>query len=423
MASLSQNSKSKCFYIHFRYGGRQFHKSLKTRDEIDATELKGRIEFTLRDLIVGRKSLPDDADLWQFLLSDGQHKQKIKAPSVLTLEKLFTRYEEEMPPGAMEKNSIDTFRLHAKHLLGIIGKKSDVKLISTSTLQHYVNARLKQAFRGKTISPVTIKKEIATFRAVWNWAMPHIPLSVPAPVRGLKFPKESQKPDFMTWDEIEKRVQRNGWTNKQAKHLWDALFLDISQVDELLTFVKENASYPFIFPMFVFVAHTGARRSEMMRSQVDDLDFDSGYVLLREKKKDRSVEITTRRVKMSVLFRNTMKQWITNEHPGGEYTFCLPNSVPRSKTRGKSAESVDRSPLTKNEATHHFKKTLAGSKWAVVRGFHVFRHSFASNLARNRAEQREIDALMGHQTEEMQKRYRHFFPEQLENAVTSLFDH
>jgi hypothetical protein len=34
-----------------------------------------------------------------------------------------------------------------------------------------------------------------------------------------------------------------------------------------------------------------------------------------------------------------------------------------------------------NEATDHFNRTLAGSKWEVVLGFHIFRHSLASNAA------------------------------------------
>jgi integrase len=50
----------------------------------------------------------------------------------------------------------------------------------------------------------------------------------------------------------------------------------------------------------------------------------------------------------------------------------------------------------------------------VVRGFHVFRHSFASNLATEGVDQRFIDEWMGHQTEDMRKRYRHLFPKKKE---------
>ncbi len=62
-----------------------------------------------------------------------------------------------------------------------------------------------------------------------------------------------------------------------------------------------------------------------------------------------------------------------------------------------------------------------GSKWEVLRGFHVFRHSFASNCAAQGIDQRLIDAWMGHQTEEMRKRYRHLLPSNEVIAIRTVF--
>jgi integrase len=77
--------------------------------------------------------------------------------------------------------------------------------------------------------------------------------------------------------------------------------------------------------------------------------------------------------------------------------------------------------LTLSEAHCHFKRTLKGSKWERIKGFHTFRHSFASNLANGGVDQRIIDEWMGHQTEEMRRRYRHLFPEQQRKAIDSVF--
>ena len=49
----------------------------------------------------------------------------------------------------------------------------------------------------------------------------------------------------------------------------------------------------------------------------------------------------------------------------------------RSKTKREAPTAV-----TKDEAHDHFKRTVEGSKSKVLRGYHVLRHSFASNLAR-----------------------------------------
>ena len=79
----------------------------------------------------------------------------------------------------------------------------------------------------------------------------------------------------MTSDEIERILRRGGLSEEQQARLWDCLFLTSQQVEEVLDHVKETAKHPFIYPMFVLVAHTGARRSELLRSRVEDFDFDS----------------------------------------------------------------------------------------------------------------------------------------------------
>src|SRR5262249_49474429 len=146
------------------------------------------------------------------------------------------------------------------------------------------------------------------------------------------------------------------------------------------------------------------RRSEIARSRVEDFKFAKREVVIREKKKSQKA-LTLRRVPMSVLLHDTMQAYFHTAHPGGAYTIC---------------EVADR-PVPVNVLAHAFARTLAASKWAVLRGYHVLRHSFASNLALSNEDQRVIDDLMGHQTEAMRKRYRHLFPEQRRNAVDRLF--
>ena len=71
--------------------------------------------------------------------------------------------------------------------------------------------------------------------------------------------------------------------------------------------------------------------------------------------------------------------------------------------------------MTDHVVKNLFRRAVKNSKWSVLRGYHVLRHGFASNLAAG-TDQRVIDELMGHTTEEMRKRYRHLFPEQKDAA-------
>src|SRR3954452_9081242 len=92
MAWLDFDTASKRFRIAFRYGGRQYKKSLKTKDRKEAETIKGGVEKTLMRLEQGLLELPSGADLLTFLLSDGKTTEKPGAPEVFTLQNLVDRY-------------------------------------------------------------------------------------------------------------------------------------------------------------------------------------------------------------------------------------------------------------------------------------------------------------------------------------------
>jgi integrase len=193
-------------------------------------------------------------------------------------------------------------------------------------------------------------------------------------------------------------------TDAAKASLWESLFLSLAEVQELLRYVKTTVRRPSDFAMFCMAAFTGARRSEILRSQVDDFDFEAGTVVVREKKRDRSKELTYRTVPMTPAFRTSMENWL-RIHPGGVFTFCKnPNQ-----------------PLKAQEAVKAFRSAVDGTKWKVLRGWHALRHSFCSNCALKGLDQRIIDSWMGHQTEDMRRRYRHLFPNQQQEAICAVF--
>jgi len=75
-------------------------------------------------------------------------------------------------------------------------------------------------------------------------------------------------------------------------------------------------------------------------------------------------------------------------------------------------------------ANRLFWRPMGKTSWVLNRkrnwfkiGFHSYRHSFASNLAAAGIDQRIIDEFMGHQTDEMRRRYRHLFPQAKRSAI------
>ena len=77
--------------------------------------------------------------------------------------------------------------------------------------------------------------------------------------------------------------------------------------------------------------------------------------------------------------------------------------------------------IAPQEARNYFRRAVRVSKWRVLRGWHVFRHSFISALASSGADQRVIDEFVGHSTDEQRRRYRHIFPTVKEKAIADAF--
>lgn len=417
MAWLEQHPTSGRFKICFRWGGQQLKKTVKTTNRSDAEAILIRLEENIGLVERGRLQMPPDADIATFLLSDGKMTQRPKVeptPKPLTLDDLRDLYVKALSCGPIEANSLQTTKMHLKHFVTTFGAPFPIAKLTLEDLQRHVERRAKKKYRGRPLSPVTLRKEMASLRACWNWGVQSGKLQGAFPNRGLKYPKANEKPPFQTWEEIERPIARGGLTPAEEDDLWDCLFLTLPQIAELLAYVKEQTHVPFLYPMFAFAAHTGARRSEILRARIDDLDFTGQTVLLREKKRSKEKR-TFRRVPLSPFLLAVLRDWLSI-HPGGSHLFCQAAVVAHSKTRRSAA-----TPVTRDEAHDYFKRTLAEGKWKVVRGWHIFRHSFCSNCAAAGIDQRLIDAWVGHTTEEMRRRYRHLLPNQERQAIQTVF--
>ena len=411
MASFDLDQKSGHYHIRFRFAGQPFKRSLQLDGDREASRVCGVVEETMKDLKRGRLVMPEGADVGAFLISGGAVTGKPTTPSVSgkcqeaekppTIGSIFDVYAETLTPGSKESNSIYTESIHAKHFKRVLGADRRFDALSIDVLQRYVNDRAKAG-----IARDTIHKELTTLRVVWGWAVKRKHVACPLAWRmdDLTLPKSHEKPPFQTWDQIVRRIERGGLSDAQQDGLWECLWLDTTQTIECLAWVQEHASHPFLYPMFAFAAYTGARRSEMLRSERDDWDFGTGVVTIRQKKSDKSKSFTRRTVPINSALANIMRAWF-DRHPGGTWTIA----------------AQDGSPIDPRISTGYFRRLMRGGKWEVLHGWHTFRHSLASNMASAGVDQRIINDILGHSTVEMERRYRHLLPGKQEHALNSLF--
>jgi integrase len=374
----------------FRFKGQQYFLTIGKVEEIDAQSIKARYEHILRLLKQHLLTLPAGMNICTFLQYDGKPPDSHAEPEKrqTTFAEFRESYVKTISNGAIEENTLDTTRIHLNHFEETLGKKFPMNALALADLQRHVNCRQQD------VAATTIKKEIDTLRAAWKWAERMAFVEGGFPSRGLVYPKSDDKLPFMTWAEIERRIAAGG----SAGELWECLYLTVPEVSVLLEFVKQQKVRNWIYPMFLFAAHTGARRSEMMRARVEDVDLASGVVTVREKKRVKGRR-TTRRIPLSTQLAEVLSERLRAQ-VGKPYLF------------GAGLRLI--SPQTAQKA---FVRVLKGSKWDVLKGWHVLRHSFISALASRGVDQRIIDDFVGHQTDEQRRRYRHLYPSTQKQAI------
>ncbi len=445
MAGLQERGGS--FRVIFRYEGKQRSVTLGKISCDEAESRIGAIDLLLLRIKQQLINVPPGVTIEEFLLSDGRVQTPLAAPErgqadgPVKFSFFKEGYLEARSGGSMEANSLATARMHLGHFEDTLGKDFDLRKLTLPDLQRHITARRKKLYRGQPLSPVTLTKEMASLRAAWNWGALCGLVKGAFPSKGLFYPKADELPPFMTWQEIERKLAIGGLSEDEQVDLWECLYLRKEETKELLEHVKQHATAPWLYPMLATGAYTGARRSELLRMEAADVNLEAMTILVREKKRSRK-QRTTRYVSLVKPLADVLKEWLAN-HPGGKPLFCqagiVAHTKKRSRTTGHKGDKTRATSLkarmatirrrgdqavsavTKDEAHDHLKRTLADSKWKVLRGYHVLRHSFISCLAADGVDQRIIDDFVGHQTDEQRKRYRHLLPDVKQKAISGVF--
>ena len=381
--------------ILFQYAGRQLTFTIGKVTDTEADQWKARTEQLLMRLDQGLMEIPPGVSVPDFLKHDGKPPvdPALTRAKLTTFAQLRDAYLETFRGGAVKASTLDTYKKQLLRLEETLGKNFVLSGLSAATLQRHI------ARRQTAVTPTTILKELQTLRTVWNWGARNglVGGTFPA-MKGLALRKSADKLPFMSWGEIERRIKGGA----DPEPLWECLYLDTQQLAAFLDFVKAEKPDHWIYPMLAMAAYTGARRSEMVRARVEDVDLGGGTILIREKKRAHG-RTTTRRVPMTAALADILATQMKKQE-GKPYLF------------GDGHEE-----LTDSQTSGAFDRLVAGSKWKDMRGYHVCRHSFISACASRGIDQRLVDAWAGHCTETQRVRYRHPYPSIQAAALTSVF--
>jgi integrase len=404
MASLEIRGKS--WRVFFNYKGKQHTFTIGEVDAAEASVWKAQTEELLRFLKRNLVSIPNNCTIEQFMFYRGKPPdQPLPTPPETSFAKLRDSYLKMVGNRGIEENTLCTAKIHFSHIAETLGETFSVNGLSLADLQKHVARRSTK----DEVAGVTIKKEIDTLRSAWNWGCRMGYVEGPLPCHGLVYPQSEEKLAFMTWAEIESRIAGGA-----PAELWECLYLTELELADFLDFVQCRKAPEWVYPMCVLAAHTGARRSEMIRAERQDVDLDAGVITLREKNRVRG-RPPTRRVPLS----NRLKAALAAIPDSGTRLFGKRSvqAVQKAFMRlvGKQSSGA------KNLQTKEKKEAKKRTKWSVILGWHVLRHSFIAALANRGIDQRIVDELVGHQTEKQRRRYRHLYPSSAEGAIRTVF--
>ena len=379
----------------------------RDKSEGAAEQLRLKLARTLERMEDDSLEVPQNLshdEMREFIFTDGKRTQKPKilANSVSQLGQICLDYL------AIIKKAPKTIageKIHLNHLRKFFDDSKLLASIEISDLQKYVD------HRAKTVGPKTVGKELLTFTLLWKYARKHDLLTKDNPIFdangewNLEIDKPRERIPFQTYEQISKIVARGGLTKVEEKELWGSLFLNMEEIREVLEIIKINSRHPSIYPMSVCAAYSSARKSELLRSQQEDFDFEYGKfgrMKVREKKRKKKQSLSFRYIELHPFLRDVMLAHLAKHK--SKYTFP-------SATGGE---------FNTDDCRYFFKKSLAKSKWKVVAGFHLFRHSFCSNCISLNVPLARLSKWTGDSISTLMEFYIHLVPEDGETWINKL---
>ena len=160
--------------------------------------------------------------------------------------------------------------------------------------------------------------------------------------------------------------------NRSAPPKRPRVFLTQNEIKDILNKAREY-SPNFLYPYFMALVHTGARRAEIIALEWKDVDLINNVLRIVDAKGG-----TLRPVKMTPQLRKLIESLPKTS----KNVFCNP-----------LGERIGRSQLHRHIISFQYAYPHH-KKW----GLHTFRHSFAYNFLKNGGQMYELMAVLGHKS-------------------------
>ena len=359
--------KDRYYTIRYKLAG-------KTKEEALGWESEGWNESKVAARLHELKENQRTGD-GEVTLSEKRKKEEIKRKldeenrikkqqEQVSFNEIFSKYIELAKKEKTERSYRTEEGLFKKWISPAIGN-APMKSVSPFALE-----KLKDKMRKANLSPRSISYALAVIRQVFNYAKRFGLYNGDNPTAKVKKPTEDNRRDrFLTQEEAEILLQK----------------------------LKESSLT--VHDMALLSLHCGLRKGEITNLTWNDVDFDNGFLFIKDAKNGKNRKaIMTEDVKS--MLKERSKVSVNN------FVFTTAKGEPItdiSKTFPRVVETLG------------FNKGISDKRQQVV--FHTLRHTYASWLVMSGVDLYTVQRLMGHSTIAMTERYSHLAPDYLKKAV------
>jgi len=335
--------KERVYYIRYYRDGKRVEEKCGRQYTDNWTAAQANTERSLR--IAGKKKSNQDR-------RDEKQAEKTAEQNRYTIEKLFETYKETNPN---RKDTINDQNRFDNYIGPEFGKKEPQDLYPLDIQRLKINLL-------KTKAPATVRNILELLRRIINFGAK----SQLCP--GLSFTIEMPEVDNEKTEDL---------TETQLAALFSAI---------------ERDDHPQAGPVMLTALYTGMRRGELFRLKWSDIDFERGFITLRDPKgkKDQKIPL------------NDPAKDLLEDHPRTESKFVFPGRGGRERTDIKKAV---------NEIKEKAKLP------SDFRPLHGLRHVYASGLASSgQVDLFTLQKLLTHKSPAMTTRYAHLRDDALRRA-------
>ena len=403
MASIHQ--KGEAWHCQFVYHGKRHTFSLGKVVQDEAETKANQVDYLLMRLKQNLLQLPPGMDIVTFISVRWQATPgNCRSRDVLTLGHCETGTWKPIGTGAWNNPPWTGSNCTSGTSSARSGRSFPIPDLSLADLQQHVDRRgKKKGLQGEAL-PGHDPQGNRHAPDGMELGRPHGASSrEDFRTRGLRYPRFTEKPPFMVWEEIERRIKGLDG-GRGAGMVGLPVPPGRMKSPTSWTHVKEKAVQPWVYPL---VLRRGLHGGQAGGNAADARHGRGLRRTTRSSFARRSAskgKTTTRRVPLTPV-PGRRSQGMA----GGSSRWPRSSSArPPSCGARRNGRPPSRSPTMR--PTTISGGSVKDSKWKVLRGYHVFRHSFISACASKGIDQRLIDEWTGHATDEQRKRYRHLYP-------------